>query len=191
MTELFKSHLNKFIQISDGEFSDLIKYFQIQTIPKKENLLMEGQVCRSNYFVLEGILRKFFINEKGNEQTTEFAIERWWMTESFSFRNQTPSEFFIQAVEPTTLLSIHREAEAKMLSNHPNMERYFHQVYQIAYAANQRRIKFLYDLSREDLYHFFLKSQPAFLQRVPQYLIASYLNITPEYLSEIRRKTIS
>ena len=191
MSELFKSHLNKFIEIDNEEFADLIQYFQIHTIPKKENLLIEGQACKYNYFVLGGILRKFFINAKGVEQTTEFAIEKWWMTESYSFRNQTPSEFYIQTVEPTTLLSIHREAEAKMLTNHPSMERYFHQVYQIAFAATQRRIKFLYDLSREDLYHFFLKSQPAFLQRVPQYLIASYLNITPEYLSEIRRKSIS
>ena len=191
MSEQFKSHINKFTTISDEEFNEVSHFFQVKTISKKENLLEEGETCRSNYFVLKGILRKFFINKKGVEQTTEFAIENWWMTESFSYQNQSPTEFFIQAVEKTELLLIDRVQQEKMFTQNPVMEKYFRCIYQRAYAATQMRIKFLYDLSGEELYHFFCKVQPEFLQRVPQYLIASYLGFTPEYLSEIRRKTIS
>ncbi len=191
MSQILQVHINKFVAISDAEFDDILHYFQTQTFKKKENLLVEGQISKSNYFVLKGILRKFFVNEKGIEQTTEFAIENWWMTETFSFLQQSPTEFYIQAVENADVLSIHRDAQEKLLAEHPKMERYFRCVYQKAYAAAQMRIKFLYDYSREDLYHHFRNRQPEFLQRVPQYLIASYLNFTPEYLSEIRKKNVS
>jgi CRP-like cAMP-binding protein len=191
MSEIFKAHINKFTNVSDEEFEDMLSYFQFKTIQKKENLLEEGQICKGHFFVLDGILRKFFINDKGTEQTTEFAIEHWWMTDTFSFINQSTTEFYIQAVENTELLYIDKTAYDKLLETHPVMEKYFRCIYQKAYAAVQMRIKFLYDYSREELYYHFLKAQPEFLQRVPQYLIASYLNFTPEYLSEIRKKGIS
>ncbi|WP_418360376.1 Crp/Fnr family transcriptional regulator [Sphingobacterium detergens] len=191
MLEQFKKHLDKFIKVSDDEFTDITGYFEPQTLKKKENLLTEGHICKASYFVLDGILRKFFINEKGVQQTTEFAIENWWMTETFSYINQTPTEFYIQAVQPTEILVIRQNAFNDLMENHPVMEKYFRMVYQKAYAAAQMRVKMLYEHSREELYRQFLKNQPAFLQRVPQYLIASYLGFTPEYLSEIRKKKFS
>ncbi|MEH6680198.1 MAG: Crp/Fnr family transcriptional regulator [Sediminicola sp.] len=191
MSEQFRAHIQKFTAIDDNEFEAVMAYFQYRTLPKKENLLLEGNICSTNYFVLKGILRKFFINSKGVEQTTEFAIENWWMTETFSYLHQMPTEFYIQTVKNVELLSISREQQEKLLLNHPVMERYFRCIYQKAYAAAQMRVKFIYEHSREELYHLFRKSQPEFLQRVPQYLIASYLGFTPEYLSEIRKKSIS
>lgn len=191
MQHPLKIHFQKFIELDEEEFSEIIRYFTMESLRKKENLLEEGDVCKGNYFVVKGILRKFFINEKGVEQTTEFAIENWWMTETFSFLHQSPTEFYIQAVEASEVLVIHRDKFDELLENHPVMEKHFRQVYQKAFAAAQMRIKFQYEHSREELYHFFREKQPEFLQRVPQYLIASYLGFTPEYLSEIRRKSIS
>lgn len=191
MLHSLHAHINKFVKIDNEKFEDILSYFQVQDLKKKENLLTEGQTCKASYFVLNGILRKFFLKDNGTEQTTEFAIESWWMTETFSYINQSPTEFTIQAVEKTKVLILHKEAHDKMLDSHPEMERYFRLVYQKAYAAAQMRVKYIYEHSREDLYHFFKQSQPDFLQRVPQYLVASYLGFTPEYLSEIRRKNIS
>lgn len=190
MHEQFKDHISKFADISDEEFAEIMSFFKTETLQKKENLLSEGQTCNANYFVIKGIFRKFFINEKGVEQTTEFAIENWWMTETFSFLNNIPTEFYIQAVEKTEFISISRDAYHQLLNKHPAMEKYFRCIYQKAYAMVQLRLKFQYEYSREGLYHLFCKSQPQFLQRVPQYLIASYLGFTPEYLSEIRKKTV-
>ncbi|SKB44893.1 cAMP-binding domain of CRP or a regulatory subunit of cAMP-dependent protein kinases [Parapedobacter luteus] len=191
MFDPLKTHINKFAQISDDEFQRISTYFQHRILKKKENLLVEGQVCRANYFVLNGILRKFFINDKGVEQTTEFAIENWWMTETFSYLNKEPTPFYIQAVQQTDVLVIQQAGYDNLLQEHPVMERYFRCIYQKAYAAAQMRIKFIYEHSREELYHHFRKNQPEFLQRVPQYLVASYLGFTPEYLSEIRKKKFS
>jgi CRP-like cAMP-binding protein len=191
MLEQFKKHIQKFIHVSDSEFEEIAGYFQLETFRKKENLLTEGQVCKASYFVLEGILRKFFINEKGVQQTTEFAIENWWMTDTFSYINEMPTEFYIQAVQPAKVLVIRQSAYDELLEAHPVMEKYFRCIYQKAYAAAQMRVKLLYEYSREELYRQFLKNYPTFLQRVPQYLIASYLGFTPEYLSEIRKKNFS
>jgi CRP-like cAMP-binding protein len=188
MSEIFKNHLEKFIVIDEREFSDILAFFQIKKVKKKENLLVEGQVCKSHYFVLNGCLRKFFINAKGMEQTTEFAIETWWMTDNFAYEREVSTEFYIQAVENSEILVIDREAQEKLLIEFPKMERYFRFIYQRAYAATQMRIKYLYDFSKEEFYDHLCKRHPEFVQRIPQYLIASFLGFTPEYLSEIRNK---
>jgi CRP-like cAMP-binding protein len=188
MSEIFKNHLEKFIVIDEREFSDILAFFQIKKVKKKENLLVEGQVCKSHYFVLNGCLRKFFINAKGMEQTTEFAIETWWMTDNFAYERGVSTEFYIQAVENSEILVIDREAQEKLLIEFPKMERYFRFIYQRAYAATQMRIKYLYDFSKEEFYDHLCKRHSEFVQRIPQYLIASFLGFTPEYLSEIRNK---
>lgn len=188
MSDLFRKHLEKFIEVDDSEFDAILRYFTLEKIKKKENLMMAGAVCRSHFFVLQGCLRKFFINEKGIEQTTEFAIENWWLTDNLAFEQQSTSEFYIQAVERSEILIISKPSQDKLLQDIPKMERYFRFIYQRAYAASQMRIKYLYDFSREELYFHFLDRYPAFIQRIPQYLIASFLGFTPEYLSEIRAK---
>ncbi|WP_144214146.1 Crp/Fnr family transcriptional regulator [Flavobacterium anhuiense] len=191
MSEIFKNHIAKFARVTDEEFSQILTFFDTKKAAKKENLLQQGELCRHHYFVLEGLLRKFFINEKGSEQTTEFAVETWWLTDNYAYENQLPTEFFIQAVEKTTILYITAEKQQQLLKEFPAMERYFRFVYQRAYAAAQKRIQFLFSFSKEEFYFQAVRNHPDFIQRVPQYLIASYLGFTPEYLSEIRRKLIS
>lgn len=191
MSQIFKTHLEKFIEVNEQEFSDILAFFQIANVGKKENLLVEGQICKSHYFVLNGCLRKFFINNKGIEQTTEFAIENWWITDNFAYERGLPTEFYIQAVEDSEVLTIDSYSQEKLLVEFPKMERYFRFIYQRAYAASQIRIKYLYNLSKEEFYNHLCTNHPEFVQRIPQYLIASFLGFTPEYLSEIRNKNRS
>lgn len=191
MSQILKEHLHKFISLDDQDFEEVMKFFNVKTFSKKENLLEEAQVCRYHYFVLNGLLRKFFINEKGIEQTTEFAVETWWITDNMAYEHKLPTSFYIQAVEKSEVLYISREKQEMLIEQFPVMERYFRFVYQRAYAAAQMRIKYLFSLSKEKFYHQLVSEHPAFVQRVPQYLIASFLGFTPEYLSEIRKKSIS
>jgi CRP-like cAMP-binding protein len=188
MSDIFRQHLEKFITINDEEFLAIAAFFKIKNISKKENVLIEGTICKAHYFVLEGCLRKFFINEKGIEQTTEFAIENWWITDNIAFEHRLTTSFYIQAVENSAVLILDRDAQEKLLQEFPKMERYFRFIYQRAYAASQMRIKYLYDFTKEEFYEQLCKSQPEFVQRIPQYLIASFLGFSPEYLSEIRKK---
>lgn len=181
-------HIRKSVNIQPDDESSILSYFRPLHVSKKQNLLEAGQGCTSHYFVLKGCLRLFFLNEKGTEQTTQFAIENWWLTDYMAFQNQQRTDFTIQAVEPTDVLAIDFQKQEQLLVQFPQMERYFRLIYQRAYAASQLRTKYLYDFSREDLYLHFVKNFPDFTQRVPQYLLASFLGFTPEYLSEIRKK---
>lgn len=188
MPQALLQHIRKFTTLTETESEAVISYFEVLAVAKKENLVTTGQVCRYHYFVENGCLRKFFMTDKGTEQTTEFAIENWWITDNIAYEKHLPTGFFIQAVEKSTVLAITYAKQEALLRDYPQMERYFRFVYQRAYAASQMRIKYLYDYSREELYFHFLDRHPDFVQRVPQYLLASFLGFTPEYLSEIRAR---
>jgi len=188
MSEQLISHLTKYIEIDSEDIPLILAYFQHVRLHKKENILEEGQICKANYFVVKGCIRLFFVNEKGVEQTTQFAIENWWLTDHFAFQNHQISGFYIQAVENTDLIALSLQSQEELFIQFPQMEKYFRLIYQRAYAASQLRMKYQYDFSREELYHHFNDRFPEFIQRIPQYLLASYLGFTPEYLSEIRKK---
>jgi CRP-like cAMP-binding protein len=120
-----------------------------------------------------------------------FAIENWWISDFTAFQHCSTAQFSIRAVETTEVLCITADRQRELLTKLPELNEYFHLVFQKAYAASQMRFRFLYELSKEELYHHFNQHFPAFIQRVPQYLLASFLGFTPEYLSEIRQKYIS
>lgn len=183
-------HIRKFVNLSESEELILKEFIKPQSVRKKEILLSNGQVSKSIYFVEKGCLRMYFINEKTVDQITQFALEGWWLTDFFSFIDNKPSEYFIQTIEASELVSIDRLVFDDLLKSLPQLERYFRLIMQKNLAASQLRAKYLYEMSKEEFYHHFSTSFPDFMQRVPQYMIASYLGLTPEYLSELRKKNI-
>lgn len=191
MSAILKNHIERILGAAIADFEDFEPYFETLDVRKKQNLLTEGKICRANYFVNKGCLRMFFVNENGSEQTVQFALEQWWLADYTSFSRQIPSDFFIQAVEHSEIRSLSYDAQEELLRAHPIMERYFRLIHQRAHAAAQFRIRGLYGHSREALYHQFINAYPEFVQRIPQYLLASFLGMTPEYLSELRRRGIS
>lgn len=191
MHQALAQHIAKLINIDKEALKNVLNFFEPMQVKKKQNLLVEGRTCHYNYFMVKGCMRLFFMNEKGTEQTIQFAIENWWLADYSSFSAQQPSGFYLQTVEKSEILSIHYLQQEKLLEVYPEMERYFRLVHQRAHAASQFRIRNLYSQSREELFHSFNKLYPEFVQRIPQYLLASFLGFTPEYLSELRRKAIS
>jgi CRP/FNR family transcriptional regulator, anaerobic regulatory protein len=181
-------HIRNYVPLSDSEAERIIEEVQLKTLKKKKLLIREGDVCKYNFFVSEGCLRMYFIKENGTEQITQFAIENWWISDYMSMMKQQPSTFYIQAIEDSRVIQLSTGGAERLFNELPQLERYFRLVMQHAYAASQFRIKFLYDLSREELYHHFSSQFPDFVQRVPQYMLASFLGFTPEYLSEIRKR---
>jgi len=181
-------HIRKLVDLSENEVLVLNTFIKHQTVRKKELLLSNGNVSKSLYFVEKGCLRMYFINEKSAEQITQFALEGWWLTDFFSFMDNNPSDYFIQAVETSRVVSIDRQVYDELLEALPQLERYFRIVMQRNLAASQLRSKYVYEMSKEEFYQHFATSFPDFIQRVPQYMVASYLGLTPEYLSELRKK---
>src|SRR5690606_7344096 len=109
-------------------------------------------------FVLKGVLRKFFINEKGTEQTTEFAIENWWLTDNLAYEHQLKTGFYIQAVETSEILVITQKSQEQLLAQFPVLERYFRFIYQRAYAASQMRINTSFPILKTNSIFSWLKN---------------------------------
>lgn len=182
------NHINKFVDLNAEEQEILSSLLKSSVYKKKAFLLEEGEVCRANYFVVKGCLRLYFIDIKGAEQTTQFAIENWWISDLTSFLFQKSSEFYIQAAEATEVIVLEHHHYDKMYERLPKLEKYFRLIFQKLHQASQIRIKYLYSQTAEERYTNFNKLFPEFVQRVPQYMLASYLGFTPEFLSKIRAK---
>lgn len=191
MSEKLYNHLKKFVEIDSNDFPEIISYFKFESIDKKEVIMHAGKKCNSNYFVLTGCLHMYFVNDKGTEQTIQFGIENWWITDSLAFHHQNITEFYIRAVENSEILTLDFSKQHELFEKFPEIENYFRHVYQIAYGASIMRMKYIFDYSKEEIFYRFREQFPDFVNRVPQYLIASYLGLTPEYLSQIRSKSVS
>lgn len=188
MYQNFVTHLKKYISLNEDEVELLLSSVKPLIVAKKDFLLEEGQICKANYFVEQGLLRMFFINDKGIEQNTQFALENWWIADHMSLTKQAGSHFYIQSVEAAVIIAVEYHKQDQLLAQLPQLERYFMLMMQRAYAAAQMRVKFFHVNSKEENYRQFVGSFPDFVQRIPQYMLASYLGLTPEYVSELRKK---
>ena len=184
----FVKNLRRFVDLNDQEIQLLEKYVRPVNLKKKEYLLKAGQVCLGLYFVEKGCLRMFFINDKLVEQITQFALDGWWLADYFSFMDNKSSDYYIQAIEKSEILTIDAAVFEQLLAEVPQLERYFRIIMQRAVAASQVRTRLMFEMTKEEFYQHFATSFPEFVQRVPQYMVASYLGLTPEYVSELRKK---
>jgi CRP-like cAMP-binding protein len=182
------AHIAQQVTLTDTEIACILSHFQRQEYQKKEHLIQEGNICKNLFFVSKGCLRLYFMNEKGQEQTIQFAIETWWMTDLMAFEKSGESGFSIQALEKAEVMAITNESLEKLLCEVPKLERYFRKVYQRAYSASLLRVKYLYTMSKDVFYEHFAANYPEFVQRIPQKVLASFLGFSPEYLSELRKK---
>ena len=187
MKAQLKSYLNRYINFSDNEIDEIYASLNVVTFANKEFILSEGQICMNNYFIMSGLTRSFYIDAKGNEKITQFAIENWWTTNMESFITASPSTSNIQALEKTTVLIISKTELEKLYKSLPKLERFFRIITEKMLIAIQRRSDVYLQMKSKDRYTDLINHFPGFAQRVPQYMIASYLEITPEYLSELRK----
>lgn len=185
--EQLKSYINRYILFSDEEVDSFFKYLVIKSYSKKEILLETNQICKHHYFILNGLVRAHYINEKGVDKIVQFAIENWWITNLESYVRETPSTFTIDALEESILLSISKNNLEKAFIEIPKLERLFRIIAENTLVAIQRKNEFYMKLNSKERFLTLQRDIPDFLQRVPMYMIASYLDITPEYLSEIRK----
>jgi len=182
------AHIKRFVSLSADEEQLLCDKLEVKVLKKKEFLLQPGKLCPGNYFVVKGCLRLYFVNDKLHEQIIQFAIENWWMADHDSLSNKQPSQCYIQAVEPCELLLLSEKNRILLFEQIPKLEGYFSIIMQKAFVAAQRRIGFIFNQTEEERYRHFAKLFPGFIQRVPQYMLASYLGFTPQFLSRIRAK---
>ncbi|WP_196895974.1 Crp/Fnr family transcriptional regulator [Aureivirga marina] len=183
-------YIKRYVKISESEIAILESYVSSQKLKKKEFLLKEGQICKYRYFILKGCVRLFYIDKKGNEQIIHFGIDNWWITDYESLINQIPSKLYIQAIESTELLKLPQDKFDELSAKIPVINELFRKIMEKTYIASQKRIEFIYSMSGEEMFHYFIEQNPQFTQRVPQYMIASYLGLSPEFVSKVKAKRI-
>jgi CRP-like cAMP-binding protein len=188
MFELIRKNIERHIQLSDAEFNYFTSLLHTKRLRKKQFLLEEGGVCNHECFVNSGCLRMYKLNEKGQEHIIQFAVTDWWICDQYSFLTSEPSEYFIDALEESEVLLIEKTRLEQLYVRVPMFERFFRIAFQNSYVALQRRIMAGLSQTAEEKYLNFIKRYPALEQKMPQHQIASYLGITPESLSRIRKQ---
>ncbi|WP_367866263.1 Crp/Fnr family transcriptional regulator [Pedobacter sp. WC2423] len=181
-------HIKKYVQLSPRQQQQFCEKLELKKLKKKEFLLEPGKLCKGNYFIIKGCVRQFLINQKLNEQIIHFGIENWWIADQDSLLNNQPSACYIQAIEETELLLLQEKDRISLFKEIPFLETYFRIMMQKSFVAAQRRIGFIFNQTEEERYRHFSKLYPGFVQRVPQYMLASYLGFTPQFLSRLRAK---
>ena len=188
MFEVLFQKLEEKIKLTEDEKELCKSFFTPKKLRKRQYILQEGDVCKYTAFVEKGMLRSYTIDEKGNEHIMQFAFEGWWIADQFGFLTGEPAVYTIDALEDSELLLLSKQAEEQLLQRIPKFERYFRILLQNSLIATQRRLIGSLSQTAEERYNQLIQTCPTIPQRVPQHMMASFLGITPETLSRIRKQ---
>lgn len=188
MYKALLDYVSQHIRLTSDEEQEFLKYVSVRNILKKQYLLQAGDVCTVQSMVASGCLRVFFTDPEGTEHTMQFAIENWWVADLGSFLTGRPAVYHIQAIEDSVLLQLKREEMENLYAAIPKFERFFRIIVQNGFVAAQNRIISNLSEPADVRYNRFRDKYPQIDNRVPQYMVASYLGITPEFLSKIRKR---
>jgi CRP-like cAMP-binding protein len=176
------------VPLAEHETEMLMSVLEMRAYKKKEFILMAGDICRVETFVNSGCLKVFYTDPGGIEHNVKFAPENWWSLDLESFAMQTPAFYSIQAVEDTNCLHISKSHHDWLYEKIPKMEKFARLRYQNSYILLQHRMTQNLFSTAEERYDAFSRKYPGLELRIPQKDIASYLGITPEFLSMLRKK---
>lgn len=187
-TALILKNISKHIQLDKSETDLFVSQLQTKKLKRKEFLLRQGEICRTENFIVKGCLRVYSIDDNGFEHIIMFGIEDWWVGDLLSFLTATKSNYFIDALEDTEVLQLSKDNLERLYQEVPKFERFFRLILQNAFVAQQQRINQSLSFNAEQRYLDFIKKYPAFEQRIPQKQLAAYLGITPVFLSMLRKR---
>ncbi len=179
-------NIAKHILLNKEETDHFTSLLGQRNVPKKKLILEEGQACKTISFVHSGILRAYHLDNEGREATIMFALADWWITDMYCFINRLPAMLNIEAVEDSSIFELEKQDLDKLYLKVPKFERFFRIIMQNAYIREQLRVIQNLSLSAEERYNNFLDKYPQVARQVTLKQIASYLGITPEFLSTIR-----
>lgn len=188
MYELFFRNFNNKVKLSAEEESQIKNYLTPKKLRKKQYLLQEGDICKTIAFVEKGILKAYSTDEQGNEHIIQFGLEGWIISDLYSFLTNEPAVYNIEAIEDSELVLISKSAHEELLLKVPKYETFTRLNITNAYLTMQKRITSIISSPLEERYAKFIELYPDIVQRVPQHMIASYMGLSPETLSRVRRR---
>ena len=187
-TEPIIKYFSNILPLDSEEINAIKKVFNQRRIKRRQFILQEGDICSLNTFVVEGCFRMYFVDEKGKEHNIQFAVENWWIGDIGSFHSEEPSKLYIEAIENSVILQIKKQDQLDLFVNHPKFNQIFRVFTENALVTYQRRVLQNISSTAEERYLDFMKRYPYFFNRISNVQIASFLGVTPEFLSTIRKK---
>jgi CRP-like cAMP-binding protein len=189
-TKPFIEYINRYVDLTPNEIDILLEHIIHRTYLKGQYIVQQGDVCRYESFVIKGCVKTFYVDSDGQEHVVLFAIENWWTADLGSFLAQKPADYNVQCIENTEVIQFSFEKLELLYQNIPKLERFFRIIIQNAFVASQRRVIKNFSLPAKERYIEFKTRYPQIEQRVPQYLIASYLGVSKEFLSKIKSQIL-
>lgn len=183
-------YFNRILPLNDEEKAFVKEHFKERRVRRRQFILREGEVCRHSTFVVEGCFKMYFVDDKGKEHNLQFAIENWWIGDISSFHSEEPSRLYVEALENSMVLQIKKEDQLKLFVNYPKFNRIFRVLAENAIVGLQQRTIQNISTTAEERYLDFARRYPHFFNRISNVQIASYLGVTPEFLSTIRKKIV-
>jgi len=180
------SHIERSINLNAGEKEYFISLLKFKRVKKRQYILQSGDVCRYETFIIKGCLRSYFIDEGDVEHVVMFGIENSWIEDGLSFSTGSPSAINIDALENSEVFQIDKVSLEELYKRIPAFERFFRIKFQQAFIAEQQRVICNFTKSAQDRYLSFLERFPNLQERISQRQIASFLGITPQFLSQVR-----
>lgn len=181
-------HVLRRIELTAAEQAHFVSLLKVRKLLPRQYLVQQGDVCLHESYVCKGFLRSFHVDEKGNDHTLHFAMEDWWITDSTSFHLQVPATRNVVALEASVLLQIGKNDLEQLYKDIPAFERFWRILEQKSSIAQDQRILNAISMTGAERYEALIAKYPTLEQRMPQRHIASYLGITPVFLSQIRKQ---
>lgn len=188
MYKQFFHNFNRKVALTHEEEAQIKNYLTLKKLRRKQYLLQEGDVCKTIAFIEKGALKAYSVDDSGNEHIIQFGLEGWIISDLYSFLTGDPATYNIDAIEDAELVLINKSAHEELLLKVPKYETFTRLNITGAYLAMQRRLTSIISSPLEERYANFIALYPDIVQRVPQHMIASYMGLTPETLSRIRRR---
>jgi len=186
--DLLLSNISRHISLSTEEIAFFTSLLKLRSLNNGEFLLREGNICKYESFVIRGCLKTYYLDENGFEHIIDFSIEEWWADDLYSLLTQTPSKSNIKAIEDTDIIQISKPDLELLYQKITKFERFFRILFQNAYIAQRDQINQALSASAEERYILFMKQKPYAEKRFSQKDIASYLGVTPQFLSALKKR---
>lgn len=185
--ELIK-YFSEFLPLDEKETDFLTNVVRERRIKRRQYILQEGEICWYNTFIVKGCFRMYLVDDAGKEHNLQFGIENWWISDFGSFYSEQPSKLNIEAIENSIVLQIKKEDQIRLYVDYPKFNHIFRVLAENSAISSQRRILQNISSTAEERYLDFIKRYPDFFNRISNVQIASYLGVTPEFLSTIRKR---
>ncbi|WP_299618234.1 Crp/Fnr family transcriptional regulator [uncultured Tenacibaculum sp.] len=181
-------NIARYVELTEEEKEQFTSIIKVSRIKKRQFVIQPGYVCEYRNYIVKGAFRVFYLDDKGKEHTVSIGIEDWYFTDFYSYINQLPAAHFAEALEDSVILQLKYEDIEGLCAKTHGLSEYFRRITEKAFASSRSRVISNNSKTSEERYLEYAKKYPQIVNRVPQYVIASYLGISAEFLSKIRAR---